>query len=153
MIDKYIKEISKMVPSAFAKKGDTLYLFGKLDKENDFAIEPNILLPLVEEIKNRNVNSVCFIKKNGGLFSTLVECCTPNMLGFDITGDSEIEDEEFLHGQCGYAAVIALDEDQENEFVDKMFDNNVKLTLLGHVTKGELRIDDDKLGQISDFIE
>ena len=71
----------------------------------------------------------------------------------DITGDSEIEDEEFLHGQCGYAAVIALDEDQENEFVDKMFDNNVKLTLLGHVTKGELRIDDDKLGQISDFIE
>ena len=76
------------------------------------------------------------------------------MLGFDVTSDSEVEYEEFLNGtKCGYAAIVSVNEDQEDDFVDKMFDNEVTIFLLGHITKGELRVDDNKYGVISDHID
>ncbi|MFA5324953.1 MAG: hypothetical protein WCR82_04870 [Bacteroidales bacterium] len=151
MIEKYIKEITKMIPSAFLAKGDTIYLYGKLNKENDYQVDPTILLPLVEAIKGEIVESVCFISAEG-LFRTLIECSTPNLLGFDITGDSDVEDDEFLNGKSQYVAIVSLNEDQENEFVDKMFDLGIPLTLLGHVTKGNLRMDDTSFGFIGDYI-
>ena len=40
----------------------------------------------------------------------------------------------------------------ETDTVDFFFNNSIPLTLLGHVTKGELRMDDTSFGYISDFI-
>lgn len=151
MIEKYIKEIQKMVPSAFQHKGDTLYLYGKLLKEDDYEPNPEILLPLVEAIKEGLLISVCFIDEKG-LFNTLAECCTPNMLGFDITSDDELELEEFMKGQCGYAAVLSLSDGQEEDFIDMMFDEEASITLLGHITKGSFRVDDQEYGSVNDFI-
>lgn len=151
MIEKYIKEVEKMVPSAFQHKGDTLYLFAKVDEESRWMPSPETLLPLVEAIKAEELESVCFFGENN-LFDTLVECCTPSMLGFDITTDSELEEEDFLRGKCGYAAVVSVNDARENDFVDRMFDAGVALTLLGHVTKGGLRIDDEPAGCIDEHI-
>lgn len=141
-----------MAPSAFKNKGDVLYLVGKLDESVDGQLDPSDLSPLAEAVRHELVESVCFLGENS-LFKTLVECCTPNMLGFDITSDSDDEYEDFEKDyKCGYAAVVSVNEDNEDEFVDKMYDGVVTICLLGHITKGDLRIDDNKYGTISDYI-
>lgn len=62
-----------------------------------------------------------------------------------------MDEKDFLFGRCGYIAILAVDESKENEFVDFMFNNNVGITLLGHVTKGEIRIDDESYGFINEI--
>ena len=71
----------------------------------------------------------------------------------DITGDAEFEDKEFLFGRSSYLAIITVNSEQENDLVDFLFNENVPITLLGHVTKGELRLDDLSFGYIEDYIE
>ena len=82
----------------------------------------------------------------------MLECCAPNELGFDITGDAEIEDKEFLFGPSRYMAIVTVNGEQENDFVDFLFNNDVPVTLLGHVTKGEMRLDELSFGGVSDYV-
>jgi phosphoribosylformylglycinamidine synthase len=152
MIGRYTEEIAKMVPSAFKAKGHTIYLLGKLTDDEEGRINANLLLPLVEAIKDDLVESVFFLGESS-LVNALVECSTPRTLGFDITTDSEMDEKEFLDGNCGYAALITLNSRQENSFVEMMYDSGVSLMLLGHVTKGSLRIDDRDCGFIGDYIK
>jgi phosphoribosylformylglycinamidine synthase len=49
--------------------------------------------------------------------------------------------------------VITVNDEQENELVDFLFNEDVPITLLGHVTKGELRMDDLSFGFIEDYIQ
>ena len=48
--------------------------------------------------------------------------------------------------------IITVNEEQENDLVDYMFNNNIPITLLGHVTRGELRMDDESFGDITDYL-
>lgn len=134
---------------AFDCKGDTIYLIGNI--EEDEAVNQEHLNILVKAIENELVTSAHYISSNG-LFLSLLEACAPNSLGFDITSDAEFEDKEFLFESSRYIAIVTVNDEQENDFVDFMFNNNVPVTLLGHVTKGELRLDDLSFGKISDFI-
>ena len=136
---------------AFAKKGDTIYLLGETDEENDCQADPKVLDTLVKSIEKGLVSSAHAISRNG-LFVSLIESCAPNKLGFDITGDAEIEDKEFLFGRSRYMALVTVTEKQENGLVDYLFNYNIPITLLGHVTKGELRLDELSFGYINDFI-
>ena len=47
--------------------------------------------------------------------------------------------------------IVSVNEDQEEDFVNFMFNHGIDATLLGHVTKGELRMDDRSFGFISDY--
>lgn len=143
---------SKFVtPMAFDTKGDTIYLFGKVDDDSDYQVNNSTLEHLVRSIENGFVTSAHYISSNG-LFVSLLESCAPNSLGFDITGDAEIEDKTFLFGKSKHIAVITVNSEQENDFVDYMFNNNIPVTLLGHVTRGELRLDEHSFGHITDFL-
>jgi len=42
--------------------------------------------------------------------------------------------------------VVTVEEEKENEFVDYLFDRKIPVMTLGHITKGEIRIDDTSLG-------
>ena len=106
---------------------------------------------LVKCAEKEFITSAHYISSNG-LFVSLVECCAPNNLGFDITGDGEIEDKEFLFGLSKYVAIVTVTEEQENDFVDFLYDNDIPVTLLGHVTKGELRLDELVFGHITDYL-
>ena len=134
---------------AFDCKGDTIYLVGNIDQ--DEPINGKHLASLVRAIEDELVTSAHYISSNG-LFMSLLECCVPNELGFDITGDAEIEDKEFLFGKSKYMAIITVNDAQENDLVDFLFNEEVPITLLGHVTKGELRMDDLSFGYINDYI-
>jgi phosphoribosylformylglycinamidine (FGAM) synthase-like enzyme len=82
----------------------------------------------------------------GGLFFTLLRDALPNELGFDITTDAEIRSDAFLFGEGMGRIVVTVEEDKENEFVDFLYDKKIPVMTLGHVTKGEIRIDDKSLG-------
>lgn len=139
-----------VTPMSFDCKGDTIYLVGSI--EEDEAVCQESLNVLVKAIENDMVTSAHYISSNG-LFLSLLESCAPNRLGFDITGDAEIEDKEFLFGPSKYIAIVTVNDAQENDFVDFLFNNSIPVTLLGHVTKGELRLDELSFGQIDEFIE
>jgi phosphoribosylformylglycinamidine synthase II len=100
-------------------------------------------------IAHRLVNAVHDIS-DGGLFVTLVEMAAPRNLGFDIVTDSEIREDAFLFGESQGRVVVAVNEDQEEEFIEFIMDSGVPVTLLGHVTKGKLMVDDEHFGFIAD---
>jgi len=82
----------------------------------------------------------------GGLFFTLLRNALPTELGFDITTDAEIRTDAFLFGEGMGRIVVTVDEENENEFVDFLYDQKIPVMTLGHITKGEIRIDDQSLG-------
>ena len=145
------KNKKNATPMAFDTKGDTIYLVGKANEESDFQLTNITLETILKAIENNLITSSHYISSNG-LFISLLECCAPNGLGFDITGDAEMNDKEFLFSQSNYIAIITVNEEQENDLVDFLFNNNIPITLLGHVTKGELRLDDLSFGYITDYI-
>jgi phosphoribosylformylglycinamidine synthase len=42
--------------------------------------------------------------------------------------------------------VVTVSREKEDEFVDYLFDRKIPVMTLGHVTKGEIRIDDQSMG-------
>lgn len=88
---------------------------------------------------------------DGGLFITLMEMAMPNDLGFDIVTDSEVREDAFLFGESQSRIVVAVNEDQEDDFIDFMFEGKVPYTLLGHVTKGKVCVDDEQFGFVKEL--
>jgi phosphoribosylformylglycinamidine synthase len=72
-------------------------------------------------------------------------------LGFDITSSAEIRRDAFLFGEAQSRVVVSVTPANESKFVDFMIDKDIPFSTLGHVTKSELRIDDDSFGFIHDI--
>ena len=89
----------------------------------------------------------------GGLFITLVECGIPRGLGFDITTDAEIRRDAFLFGEAQGRIVVSVAPSRETEFIDYMIKTEVPFSVLGHVTRGDCRIDDVSYGFIFDLMK
>lgn len=143
----YLKGLN-MPPISFARKGETLYLAGA--KENG-KVSAETEATIAKSIRNGLLTSIHLISPDG-LFLTLLESSLINRLGFDITSDSDMEEKEFLFGESRYVAIVSVDEDHENDLADLFFNNNSQLILLGHVTKGELRMDDFSFGYSKDYL-
>jgi phosphoribosylformylglycinamidine synthase len=90
---------------------------------------------------------------DGGLFVTLAEMAMPRELGFDIVTDSEIREDAYLFGEGQGRVVVGVNEDQEEDFLEYMMNSGVSFTLLGHVTKGKLMVDDEHFGFITEAKE
>ncbi len=100
-------------------------------------------------IRHELVNAVHDVA-DGGLFVTLVEMSMPRDLGFDIVTDSEIREDAFLFGEAQGRVAVAVSEDREEEFIEFMMESGVNFTLLGHVTKGKMMVDDQHYGFIAE---
>ena len=87
----------------------------------------------------------------GGLFVALMESSMAGNLGFDVTTDSEIRTDAFLFGESQSRVVVTVAPDQEEAVIDLMMLNGVEFDLLGHVTKGSIRIDDEEWGQVAEY--
>ena len=146
-----VKNKKNITPMSFESKGDTIYLVGKVKDDCEYEITSDTLNAIVKCAEKELITSAHYISSNG-LFVSLLESCAPNNLGFDITSEAEIEDKEFLFGSSNYVAVVTVDDEQENDFVDFLYDNDIPVTLLGHVTKGELRMDELVFGHITDYL-
>ena len=90
---------------------------------------------------------------DGGIYITLVEMSMPRELGFDIVTDSEIREDAFLFGEGQGRVIVTVNEDHEEDFIEFMMDSGVSFTLLGHVTKGKMMVDDEHFGFVSEVKE
>ena len=154
----------------FKQKGDLIFLIG--DSVNDIAsseylysfhkIEaapaPHFDLEkefLIQEavkglIENKLINSAhdC---SDGGLFVTLAEMSFPRELGFDIVSDAEVREDAFLFGEAQSRVVVTLTEKTEDDFLEFMIATGLPFTLLGHVTKGKICVDEDHYGFVQEY--
>lgn len=132
----------KQTDDSFLRKGETLYL-----------ISSSEALDYLEE--SEGIGFVTAVRRitSKGIFQALVDACTRNRLGFDITCDSELTDDQFLYGNTKYIAIVSVNEQQEDDFVEFMQAHGVEVIILGHVTKGELRMDCTSYGFIDDFVK
>lgn len=153
----------------YKAKGDLIYLLG--EAQNDisssqylvsyhgvrmslapaFDIEKEYLLQqTVKKLIRSKLIASAHDVADGGLYITLLEKGLTNDLGFDITTDSDIRKDAFLYGESQSRVVVSLSEASESAFLDAVESMGLKITLLGHVTKGEMRIDDESFGYISE---
>ncbi len=155
---------------SFRHKGDMIFLIGQsrndvnssefassvlnikysLPPYYDFEEEKELQDAVAGMIREGLVRSVHDVS-NGGLFFTLLESGIPLEFGFDITSDAEIRKEAFLFGESQSRVVVSVSPAKQDEFVDFMIEKNVPFSILGHVTKGEIRIDDEAYGFIGDM--
>ena len=56
----------------------------------------------------------------------------------------------FLFGEGQGRVIVSVSEDNEDEFIERMAGSAVNFTLLGHVTKGKMMIDDEHFGFIKE---
>ncbi|MCL1974262.1 MAG: AIR synthase-related protein [Bacteroidetes bacterium] len=155
---------------AFAHKGDMIYLLGRsvddiASSEYLYSIHhihpsPAPYINPQEQIRLQTVLAEAILKNlisginsvtKGGIFTALVESSLPHQLGFDITTDAEIREDAFLFGESLGRFIVSTSEEHDAAFVDLMTRHKIPVTTLGHITKGEIRIDDISYGFIHDF--
>lgn len=87
---------------------------------------------------------------DGGLFVTLVESSMPNNLGFSIETDFDCRPDAFLFGEAQSRVVVSVAPEKLDEFVEELMNSHAEFSNLGTVTRGEMLIDEESWGQISD---
>jgi len=157
----------KLVTHSFKKKGNNIFMIGNsYDDVNsseylefyheisesslpvfDIDVEVKLHSVMKSLIQSGLLSSANPVSK-GGLFFTLLRAGMPSGLGFDITTDAEIRTDAFLFGEAMGRIVVGVYPNRVDEFVDLMSSLKVPFFALGHVTKGEIRIDDDSFGFI-----
>ena len=157
----------KLVTHSFKSKGNSIFMIGNShdDVNSSEYLEfyhevPDSSLPVFDidvevklhDVMRKLIAAGLLASANpvgkGGLFFTLLRAGMPSGLGFDITTDAEIRKDAFLFGEAMGRLVVGVDPANVDEFVDLMSSLKVPFFALGHVTKGEIRIDDESFGFI-----
>jgi len=157
---------------AFKGKSDLIYMIGKCDNdissseylasyhgikespapEFDLDEEYELQQTIKKLIRAGLLESAHDIA-DGGTFITLLESAMVNNLGFDITSCSEIREDAFLFGESPSRVIITTTERNEGDLLDILNKSRIPFLLMGHVTKGGIRIDDKSFGDISVYKE
>ncbi len=164
-----VEDKNNIMTMGFKEKGDVIFLIGRsrndinsseylvsyhgvryspppyFDLEEEYRLQ-QIVSDLIKQHLIRSAHDV----SDGGLFITLVESAMVNNLGFDISTDDEIRLDAFLFGESQSRVVVSVTMSKVDRFVDYMRKQDFPFLLLGHVTKGEMRVDDHSLGFIYD---
>ena len=165
-----IEDKNDQMSIAFKNKGDMIYLIGRSREDINSSEYLNFIHGIeastvphfdIEEEEEVQEAIKSLIKKNlilsahdvadGGLFTTLVESAIVKGFGFDVTANAEIRKDSFLFGEAQSRVVVTVTPSNEDKFIDFMIESKVPFSALGHVTKSELRIDDNSYGFISDI--
>ncbi|MGC6433008.1 MAG: phosphoribosylformylglycinamidine synthase subunit PurL [Crocinitomicaceae bacterium] len=167
-----LEDKNKMMTLDFKQKGDLIFIVGEskndissseylysyhgvkaspapyFDLEKEFAVQ-NVIKSLID---GELINAAHDVS-DGGLFTALTEMSMPRELGFDIVTDAEIREDAFLFGESQGRVVVSVSEETEEQFIEHMIASNVPFTLLGHVTKGKMMVDDEHYGFITEAKE
>ncbi len=162
-----IDDVENITTHSFKRKGNNIFLIGRASDDlgsseyleffHEITDSPLPEFDINNEIKIqgalRKLNSLRLIESaspvgKGGLFFTLLRAAIPNELGFDITTAAETRIDAFLFGEGMGRVLVEVKSESEDEFVDAMTELKVPFFTLGHITKGEIRIDDRSMGYI-----
>lgn len=152
----------------FKKEGDVIYLLG-VNKDDIncseylhkicgiefspapyFSLEEEFLLQetIVNLISKKIIESAHDVSE-GGIFITLVESCFSKMLGFRIVqGNNEMRKDAFLFGEAQGRAIVSVSRENVNDFEALL---NIPFQKLGNVTSGEINIDNENWGDITEW--
>ncbi|MBT4479252.1 MAG: phosphoribosylformylglycinamidine synthase subunit PurL, partial [Flavobacteriales bacterium] len=167
-----IEDKSHITSLGFKGKSDLIYMLGKSEndissseylasyhmiKESpapnfDLDVEVELQHTLTKLIRASVIESAHDIS-DGGLFITLLESSMVSNLGFDITTSAEIREDAFLFGESPSRVIISVREVKEDRFLDILRESNIPFTLIGHVSKSEIRIDDQSFGDVAEYKE
>jgi len=162
-----LKDAEKHTTLSFKHKGDMIFLVGRSSddvngseyirkihgintslppyyNENDEIELHQVLTGIIEKKLARSMHDV----SNGGLFFTLLESALPLEFGFDITTDAEVRKDAFLFGEGQSRVIVSISPEKQDAFVDYMVEKEFPFSVLGHVTRGEVRVDDESYGFI-----
>lgn len=116
-----------------------------------FSLEKEVELhtTVKQLIRTGYVNAVHSVSV-GGIFMSLARMGMSNELGFDIVTDAEVREDAFLFGEASGRVIATVTEDYEDEFIEFMMNAKTQFTLLGHVTKGKMVVDDEHYGFIKE---
>ena len=167
-----LEDKSRAMSLDFKQKGDLIFIIGEshddissseylasfhgikaspapyFDLEKEYEVQDTIKGLIINELIN-----AAHDVSDGGLFISLTEMAMPRDLGFDIVTDAEIREDAFLFGESQGRVVVSVSEETEEDFIEFMMGSNVNFTLLGHVTKGKLMVDDEHFGFIAEAKE
>ena len=162
-----IKDGENVTTHSFKHKGNNIFLIGRTSDDigsseyleffHGISDSPLPGFDINVEIKIQGainkLNGMKLIESaspvgKGGLFFTLLRAAIPNELGFDITTAAETRIDAFLFGEAMGRILVEVKPENEDEFVDVLTEMKVPFFTLGHITKGEIRIDDQSMGYI-----
>ncbi len=157
----------KITTHKFSKKGNNIFMIGPsvndlgsseyIEFYHGIAGSPLPAFDINDELKIQAALKKLHEKEllhsanpigKGGLFFSLFRSAIPNGLGFDITTDAEVRLDSFLFGEAMGRVLVDVDPVNEDDFLDVLTGLGIPFFTLGHVTKGEIRIDDVSLGFI-----
>jgi len=166
----FLNDSHQHMTMSFKGKGDMIYMLGKsvdnIDSSEyirnyhhikdtppqqiDLDVEAELLQVAEKIIARKLVKSAHNVGK-GGLFMALLESAMVRSFGFDITTVDEIRKDAFLFGESPSRIVVSVAQAREADFIDFMMETQVPFMTLGHVTREEIRVDDNSYGFISDY--
>ncbi len=166
-----IGEDEKLLTHKLKDKGNNIFVIGRswddinsseyLEFYHEIDVSPLPVFDIEVEaklhevmigLKNEGLISSASPVGKGGLFFSLLRAGMSAGLGFDITTDAEIRKDAFLFGESMGRLIVGVPADKDDDFVDFMQNAKVPFFTLGHVTKGEVRIDDESFGFIDKMI-
>lgn len=156
----------------FKKPGDLIYMLGTVRNEiscseylykyHKVEYSPAPYTNMKEEVDLVNaligitdeglVNSAHDVSE-GGLAICLLESGFNRDLGFSILLDDEVRADAFLFGEWGGRAVVSVPLKKQDDFEDAMEETKVNILVLGEVTSGNIDVDDEDFGHISEYKE
>ncbi|MFV0290316.1 MAG: AIR synthase-related protein [Mangrovibacterium sp.] len=162
-----IEESCNLLTHKFKQKGNNLFVIG--ESKNDInaseylqfyhriqqAYFPSFDLNVEEQLHHimpeliaRGLITSAIPVGRGGIYFSLLRAALPAQLGFDITTDAEIRIDAFLFGEAMGRLIVGVSDEHVVDFVDYMQSTDMPFFTLGHITKGEIRIDDESYGFI-----
>jgi hypothetical protein len=169
VVSGHLREGEYLTSQAFKNKGDLIFMIGRsvsnlsgsvfqLVTNNghvghtppvDISFEKQLVLAMAVLHQRKLIASACNVSQ-GGLFSALTDCALAGSLGFDVTTDAELRSDAFLFNEAPGRVIITVPIVNETQFIDTLIECDIPFSILGHVTKDELRIDDLSYGFVAD---
>jgi len=167
-----IRDKERLMTMDFKEKGDLIFLLGEskddissseylasihgikgspaphFDIDREFNVQK-----AVRSLINQGVINAAHDVSDGGLYTCLIEMGLNRGLGFDITSDADVRLDSFLFGEAQSRIAITIDGNSEEALVDELRNHEVPFTLLGHVTRGKMVVDDEHFGFVADAKE
>ena len=87
----------------------------------------------------------------GGLAITLLEKGFNRNLGFDVSANSDLRKDAYWFGEAQSRVVISCSKQQAESIKQKAAAANIPVTMLGTVTSGEIKVNNENWGSIGDW--
>ncbi len=163
-----LEDLDAKMTLDFKDEGDLIYLLGRQTDDLNSSVyltavhqveySPVPEFDLEEELRLQQQVSKLIGKKmilsahdlsEGGLFVTLCEKGFPRELGFNLSQNNSIRRDAFLFGEGQSRVVVTIKPNRKAAFEKEM--GSLPFDLIGIVTSGEISVDGDDWGNITDW--